>query len=64
MVDEEGEMVTREVNGLCNGALRPEATGTWKTKDLSVSVSLKGAMRINGYLKNNGENAASEENPE
>ena len=67
MVDEEGEMVTREVNGrFVNGKpFALEATYTWKS-EVEFERFLRFAQRYAdangmGYSQNNGENAASEE---
>ena len=70
MVDEEGEMVTREVNGrFVNGKpFALEATYTWKS-EVDFERFMRFAQRYAdangvGYSQNNGENAASEENSE
>lgn len=70
MVDEEGEMVTREVNGrFVNGKpFALEATYTWKT-EVDFERFMRFAQRYAdangmGYSQNNGENAASEESSE
>ncbi len=67
MVDEEGEMVTREVNGrFVNGKpFALEATYTWKS-EVDFERFMRFAQRYAdangmGYSQNNGENAASEE---
>ena len=70
MVDEEGEMVTREVNGrFVNGKpFALEATYTWKS-EVDFERFMRFAQRYAdangmGYSQNNGENAASEESSE
>ena len=70
MVDEEGEMVTREVNGrFANGKpFALEATYTWKS-EVDFERFMRFAQRYAdangmGYSQNNGENAASEESSE
>ena len=70
MVDEEGEMVTREVNGrFVNGKpFALEATYTWKS-EVDFERFMRFAPRYAdangmGYSQNNGENAASEESSE
>ncbi len=70
MVDEEGEMVTREVNGrFVNGKpFALEATYTWKS-EVDFERFMRFAQRYAdangmGYSQNSGENAASEESSE
>ncbi|MEC7897614.1 MAG: photosystem II reaction center protein Psb28 [Cyanobacteriota bacterium] len=67
MVDEEGEMVSRVVNGrFVNGKpFALEATYTWKS-EVDFERFMRFAQRYAdangmGYSQNNGENAASEE---
>ena len=67
MVDEEGEMVTREVNGrFVNGkAFALEATYTWKS-EADFERFMRFAQRYAdsngmGYSQNSGDNDSSEE---
>ena len=67
MVDEEGEMVTREVNGrFVNGKpFALEATYTWKS-EVDFERFMRFAQRYAeangmGYSQNSGDNASSEE---